>query len=86
MELLGRGFAWLDTGTHESLQQASSFVATIQARQSLKISCIEEIAYRLGYISRRQLQALAEEMSKNDYGRYLMKVAEEESGGHGAKM
>lgn len=72
VELLGRGFAWLDTGTHEALQQASSYVEAIQDRQGLKISCIEEIAYRLGYISREQVQRLASDMMKNGYGEYLM--------------
>jgi len=72
VELLGRGFAWLDTGTHEALQQAASYVQAIQERQGLKISCIEEIAYRLGYISREDVERLASDMMKNDYGRYLM--------------
>lgn len=76
VELMGRGFAWLDTGTHESLQQASSFVQTIQDRQGLKIACVEEIAYRLGYIDADRLKALAQDMLKNDYGQYLLKVAE----------
>jgi glucose-1-phosphate thymidylyltransferase len=75
VELLGRGFAWLDTGTHESLQQAANFVQTIQDRQGMRISCVEEIAYRLGFIDRDQLRALATEMLKNDYGQYLMKIA-----------
>jgi glucose-1-phosphate thymidylyltransferase len=78
VEPLGRGFAWLDTGTHEALQQASSYVQAIQDRQGLKISCIEEIAYRLGYIDRQQLLALAAGLAKNDYGRYLLEVANED--------
>jgi glucose-1-phosphate thymidylyltransferase len=78
VEPLGRGFAWLDTGTHEALQQACSYVQAIQDRQGLKISCIEEIAYRLGYIDRQQLLALASGLAKNDYGRYLVEVATEE--------
>ena len=75
---LGRGFAWLDTGTHESLQQAASYVLAIQERQGLKISCIEEIAYRCGYIDRDRLLSLAAEFPKNDYGRYLRDVAGED--------
>ena len=78
VELLGRGFAWLDTGTHEALQQAASFVQTIQERQGLKISCVEEIAYRLGYIGKDQLKALAKDMIKNGYGQYLLSIIEEE--------
>lgn len=77
VEKLGRGFAWLDTGTHDSLYQASNYVQTIQERQGMKISCIEEIAFRLGYIPRDQLKILAAEMAKNDYGRYLRQLAEE---------
>ncbi len=77
VELLGRGFAWLDTGTHESLQQASSFVQAIQERQGLKIACIEEIAFRKGYIDREQIRRLAQDMLKNEYGRYLMEVISE---------
>lgn len=80
VELLGRGFAWLDTGTHESLQQASSFVQAIQERQGLKIACIEEIAFRKGYIDRKQIQSLAEEMAKNEYGLYLMGIVSEGEG------
>jgi glucose-1-phosphate thymidylyltransferase len=78
VEPLGRGFAWLDTGTHEALQQAASYVQVIQDRQGLKISCVEEIAYRLGYIDRTQLLVLAAELAKNDYGRYLMDIANED--------
>jgi len=75
VKLLGRGFAWLDTGTHRALQQASSFVQAIQNRQGLKISSIEEIAFRKGYIDKEQLKRLASDMTKNDYGRYLLDLA-----------
>ena len=77
VELLGRGFAWLDTGTHEALQQAASYVQAIQERQGLKVSCIEEIAFRLGYIDGEQLKNLASRYLKNDYGQYLMEIARE---------
>jgi glucose-1-phosphate thymidylyltransferase len=77
VQLLGRGYAWLDTGTHEALQQAASYVQAIQERQGLKIACVEEIAYRLGYISSDQLKKLAENMMQNDYGRYLTEIASE---------
>jgi len=82
VELFGRGFAWLDTGTHESLQQASSFVQAIQERQGLKIACIEEIAFRKGYIDRRQLKRLAQDMLKNEYGQYLMEIISEREDGN----
>ncbi len=75
VRLLGRGFAWLDMGTHESMQQAASYVQTIQKRQGFKIACIEEIAYRLGYISSSDLKALSDEMNNNDYGAYLRDIA-----------
>jgi glucose-1-phosphate thymidylyltransferase len=78
VEILGRGFAWLDTGTHEALQQAASFVQTIQDRQGLKIACIEEIAFRSGLIDLKQLKLLARETMNNEYGRYLMGIVEEE--------
>ena len=82
VELLGRGYAWLDTGTQEALQQAASYVQAIQDRQGLKISCIEEIAYRLGYITREALADLASEMMGNEYGRYLMNlIVEDENQG-----
>jgi glucose-1-phosphate thymidylyltransferase len=76
LEILGRGFSWLDTGTPESLLEASNLVATIEHRQSLKIACLEEIAYNKGYISKEQLLALAEPVIKNGYGQYLVKLAE----------
>ena len=76
---LGRGFCWLDTGTHESLQQASSYVQAVQERQGLKVACIEEIAYQLGYIDREQLLRLADSMLKNQYGKYLADLANENS-------
>ena len=77
VELLGRGYAWLDTGTHEALQQAASYVQAIQERQGLKIACVEELAYRLGYITADQLANLAEGMMQNDYGQYLLEIANE---------
>ncbi|HZH71100.1 MAG TPA: glucose-1-phosphate thymidylyltransferase RfbA [Mariniphaga sp.] len=76
VKLLGRGFAWLDTGTHDSLLQASNFIATIEQRQGLKVSCIEEIAYKKGFITRDQLIELAKPLSKNQYGEYLLRIAE----------
>ena len=75
VETLGRGYAWLDTGTHESLLQAASFVETVQDRQGLKIACPEEIAYNLGYIDREQLKDLAKPLAKNEYGQYLLAIA-----------
>ncbi|WP_368914712.1 glucose-1-phosphate thymidylyltransferase RfbA [Exiguobacterium acetylicum] len=75
VELLGRGFAWLDTGTHESLLEASTFIETIERRQKLKIACLEEISYRMGYISKEQLIDLAQPLKKNAYGQYLLHVA-----------
>ncbi len=78
VKLLGRGFAWLDTGTHDSLLQASNFIATIEQRQGLKVSCIEEIAYKMGFISKEQLIELATPLSKNQYGQYLFNLAEKQ--------
>jgi glucose-1-phosphate thymidylyltransferase len=77
VELLGRGFAWLDTGTHESFLEASSFIETIQKRQGLKIACIEEIAWRMGYIDEHQVSQLAQPYMKNEYGQYLMDIINE---------
>jgi glucose-1-phosphate thymidylyltransferase len=76
VEVLGRGVAWLDTGTYESLLQASSFIETIQNRQGFKIACIEEIAYRKGYITKEQVRLLAEPLQKNEYGKYLLSIVE----------
>ncbi len=76
VELMGRGYAWLDTGTHESLMQASNFIEIIERRQGLKVSCPEEIAFRMGYIGAKELRALAEPMLKNEYGQYLLALAE----------
>lgn len=77
VELMGRGYAWLDTGTHESLLEAGEFIATIERRQGLKMACIEEIAYKLGYIDKKKLLKAAESHKKNSYGEYLRMVAEQ---------
>ena len=77
VELMGRGYAWLDTGTHESLLEASIFIETIERRQGLKVSCIEEVAFEMGYINKEQLINLAQPLKKNQYGQYLLKRAEE---------
>ena len=71
---LGRGMAWLDTGTHDSLLQASNFIQTIELRQGLKVACLEEVAYRAGWISAEDLRRCAKELSKNDYGEYLLRL------------
>lgn len=77
VQMMGRGFAWLDTGTHDSLLEASHYIATIERRQGLKVACLEEVAYRLGYIDQAQLLELAEPLKKNGYGAYLIKLANE---------
>ncbi|MEY3256280.1 MAG: glucose-phosphate thymidylyltransferase RfbA [Cyanobacteriota bacterium] len=78
VEILGRGYAWLDTGTHESLHQASNFIYTLEERQGVKIACIEEIAYNQGYIDRPQLQFLVDSMGKSSYGTYLRRILQDE--------
>lgn len=78
VEIMGRGYAWLDTGTHESLLEAGTFIETIEKRQNLKVACLEEIAYRMGYISHEQLIELAQPLKKNGYGQYLLRIAEED--------
>lgn len=78
VQVMGRGYAWLDTGTHESLLEASSFIATIQKQQNLKVASLEEIAYRMGYIGLDQLEALAQPLKKNDYGQYLLRLVADE--------
>jgi glucose-1-phosphate thymidylyltransferase len=78
MEVLGRGFAWLDTGTHESLHNASSFIETIEKRQGLKVACPEEVAFRMGYIDAAALERLAEPLRRNGYGQYLLEIARHE--------
>lgn len=77
LETMGRGYAWLDTGTHESLLEAATFIETIEKRQGLKVACLEEIAYEMGYINKQQLLDLAEPLKKNQYGQYLIKRAEQ---------
>ena len=77
VQLLGRGFAWLDTGTHDSLMEAGQFIETIEKRQGLKVACLEEIAYRMKYIDKEHLVKLAEPLKKNGYGQYLLKLAKE---------
>ena len=79
VEILGRGFAWLDTGTHESLLEASTFIETIEKRQGLKIACIEEIAYHMGHIDAGQVSRLAKPLKKNGYGQYLLKMISEKN-------
>ena len=78
VQLLGRGFAWLDTGTHDSLSEASTFVEVIEKRQGLKVACLEEIAYKQGWIDRKRLEEVASPMLKNQYGQYLMRLIERE--------
>lgn len=77
VKLMGRGYAWLDTGTHDSMLEAANFIATIERRQNLKVACLEEIAYRMGYIDKNQLVELAQPLKKNDYGQYLLRLAKQ---------
>ena len=81
-KLFGRGFAWLDTGTHQSLLQASHFIQTVEERQGLKIGCIEEVAYRMGTIDHAQFVALGEKLSKSGYGQYILQLAKELMNNH----
>ena len=74
VELLGRGFAWLDTGTHDSLQQASQYIETVQRLQNVQVANLEEIAYRKGWISKEQVEKLAQPLRKNNYGNYLLRI------------
>jgi len=78
VEIIGRGFAWLDMGTHESLLEAGTFIETIEKRQGLKIACVEEIAYRMGYIDAKQVKKLADPLQKNGYGKYLLEIIRDE--------
>lgn len=78
VKLMGRGYAWLDTGTHDSMLEAANFIATIERRQNLKVAAIEEIAYRMGYIDQDKLVELAQPLKKNDYGQYLLRLADQD--------
>lgn len=78
VKIMGRGYAWLDTGTHDSMLEAASFISTIQKRQNLKVACLEEIAYRMGWITKAKLIELAQPLKKNDYGQYLLRLAAED--------
>lgn len=78
VKLMGRGFAWLDTGTHDAMLEAANFISTIEKRESLKVACLEEIAYRMGYIDKDQLVKLAQPLKKNDYGQYMLRLADQD--------
>jgi glucose-1-phosphate thymidylyltransferase len=77
VQLMGRGFAWLDTGTHDAMLEAANFISTIEKRESLKVACLEEIAFRMGYIDKEQLIELAQPLKKNDYGQYMLRLADQ---------
>lgn len=77
VQLMGRGFAWLDTGTHDAMLEAANFISTIEKRESLKVACLEEIAFRMGYIDKEQLIDLAQPLKKNDYGQYMLRLADQ---------
>ena len=81
VQLLGRGFAWLDTGTHDSLSEASTFIEVIEKRQGLKVACLEEIAFRNGWIEESRLEEIAKPMAKNQYGQYLLQLIKEKDSG-----
>jgi glucose-1-phosphate thymidylyltransferase len=78
VEKIGRGIAWLDTGTHESLLQAANFIHAIEQRQGLKVACVEEVAYNMGYIAGEQVRRIARSMQGNEYGEYLLRMLQEE--------
>lgn len=79
VEKMGRGIAWLDTGTHDALMQASSFIQAIEERQGLQVACLEEIAWRMGYIGKNDVIRIADSMAKSNYGQYLLRVLEQDS-------
>ena len=83
VEMLGRGIAWLDTGTHDSLLQASNYIQAIEERQGLMVACLEEVAYKMGFLDATRVRETAEEMKSNSYGQYLLQMLDEEDGSNG---